>query len=64
MEKSCKENEKGLALLKRIELILNTSNVDIKAITTSNAATDARLSANESQLASLQSQLSIVIKTC
>ena len=61
MEKSCKDNEKGLALLKCIELILNTSNVDIKAITTSNAATDARLSA---QLASLQSQLSIVIKTC
>ena len=52
---SCKENagsnsgnEEGLALLKRIELILNTST----------AATDARLNAIEPQLASLQSQVS------
>ena len=57
-EKSCKDNEKGLALLKRIELTLNTSTADIKTITTSNAVTDARLSAIESQLASLQLQLS------
>ena len=52
---SCKENtgsnssnEEGLALLKRIELILNTST----------AATDARLNAIEPQLVSLQSQVS------
>ena len=57
-EKSCKDNKKGLALLKRIELTLNTSTADIKTITTSNAVTDARLSAIESQLASLQLQLS------
>ena len=44
-EKSCKNNVKGLALLKQIELILNTSTADIKATI-------------ESQLASLQLQLS------
>ena len=47
-EKSCKSNEEGLALLKRLELILNTST----------AATDARLNAIEPQLVSLQSQVS------
>ena len=47
-EKSCKSNEEGLALLKRMEQILNTST----------AATDARLNAIEPQLASLQSQVS------
>ena len=61
-EKSCKSNEEGLALLKRLELILNTSttNFDTKMlrIDTSNAATDARLNAIEPQLASLQSQVS------
>ena len=57
-EESCKNNVKGLGLLKQFELILNTSTADIKAITTSTAATDARLSAIESQLASLQLQLS------
>ena len=61
-EKSCNANnssEEGLALLKRMEQILNTStsNIDTK-IDTSTAATDARLNAIEPQLASLQSQVS------
>ena len=50
-EKSCNgnnNNNEGLALLKRMELILNTST----------AATDARLNAIEPQLAALQSQVS------
>ena len=49
-EKSCNGNNnknEGLALLKHMELILNTT-----------AATDARLNAIEPQLASLQSQVS------
>ena len=64
-EKSCNgnnNNEEGLALLKRMELILNksTTNVDTKMlrIDTSTAATDARLNAIEPQLVSLQSQVS------
>ena len=57
-EKSCNSNEEGLAYLKRMELILNTSTTTINAkIDTSTAATDARLSAIEPQLASLQSQV-------
>ena len=58
-EKSGKDNEEGFALLKRIELVLNTSTMDTKIkIDTSTAATNARLSAIEPQLASLQSQVS------